>query len=90
MVMYDTWEEIPNDRPDLQTYVYLPGYLIDYDTLWVPYDLSMARNRYKATYAGVEGPYSGYVLYYKFAEVGFDLNTVYARWVEAHVFRIHS
>ena len=84
--VYDTWEEIPNNRSDLHRYVYLPGYLEVYSTLWVPYGFEYGTDSIRVYYAGVEGPYSGYVLFYPLAEVGFELNTVYARWVEAHVF----
>ena len=83
--VYDTWEELPNNRSDLHRYVYLPSYLEAYSTLWVPYGFEYGEESIRAYYLGIEGPYSGFVLFYKFAEVGFDLNIVYARWVEAHV-----
>ncbi|TYC03918.1 MAG: hypothetical protein FXF54_00605 [Kosmotoga sp.] len=84
--IYDTWEEIPNSRLDLHTYAYLPGSLVEYSTLWVPYAFEYSEDSIRAYYLGVDGPYTNYIFYYKLAEVGFELNTVYARWVDATVF----
>ncbi|ACR79801.1 hypothetical protein [Kosmotoga olearia] len=77
----DAWEEIPNDRPDLQDWISCPATLTAYDTTWQFYQLMYGEDFIRCRYYGTSGTYQGYVLVDTLAEVGFELGVPYSRYI---------
>jgi len=82
--IYDKWEELPNASSNEQGWYYIPNHFSLYNTVWDFYYFEYRENLINLVYKGVEGYYAGYILTFYFANVGFELNTMYARYVDTN------
>ncbi|HPZ18553.1 MAG TPA: cohesin domain-containing protein [Fervidobacterium sp.] len=80
--LYDAWETLPATDSGNHKWYEFP-YSVSYgDTILTIYFFEYAEDHIIPWYLGTSGTYKGYLFTMDFAEVGFDLNKSYARYVQ--------
>ena len=82
--IYDTWETLPSTDSEHHEWYVLPYniYIQTYDTTITTYFIEYGEDHITPWYLGTSGRYRNYLFTIDFAEVGFKLNQMYARYVE--------
>lgn len=79
--VYDQWEVLPAASSTEQQWCAVDYAFEAYDTTWTLYFIEYREDQIMLWYLGITGPYKGYLMNSEFAEVGFELNRRYSRYL---------